>query len=353
MWYEASQPRCVTEPLSLAEQKVDMPTLDKSKIASLLTALQPSVVDIGARGGLDEDLLAIAWACSVYGFEPEPAEAARLREKPDPRWKKVTILPYAVGGITGKATLYLPESQQGASLLRHNADMVDRFGFDNLHTVRKEISVDTVTLDGLFASGELPRADYLKIDIEGAELAVLKAGTSVLQRTSAVKVECSFLQQRVAQPLIWDLVPFMLEAGFEVVDIHDIHRWRRRPLPPHPYVIDFDMPYSHGQLAQCDLIFLRRPDTTPDLRQAAMLIVISAALGFFDFGVGVIRAMPAIKDQIQDDYGFDLESELARWAAVSGRANLRKAIRTQLRTLLPQLRSLVGRLPFRKPLKPY
>lgn len=327
--------------------------LENAPIARLVKALRPCVVDIGARGGVDEDLLAIAWACSVYGFESEPAEAERMRQQVDHRWKAVHILPYAVAGRLGSGTLYLPESEQGASLIRHNPEMVDRFGFENLHIVRKEVDVPTVTLDSLHQSGELPAVDYMKIDIEGAELDVLKAGQSVLRHCSALKIETSFLPQRMSQPLIWDLVPFMKAAGFDVVDIRDIHRWRRRPLPAHPYVIKFDIPYSRGQLAQCDLIFFRQPDSPRDLRQMTMLVIVSAALGYFDYAVSVLRGAPEVAGRIRDEHGFDIEAELSRWARLSGRESLRRAIAKQLRTLVPQLRSLAGSLPYTKPKRPY
>ena len=327
--------------------------LKSSPIAGLLNAIRPCIVDVGARGGMDEELIAIAWACSVYGFEPEPAEAAHLQEVADQRRKSVKVLPYAVGGYSGRSTLYLPESEQGASLLRHNPDMVERFGYENLHIVRKEISVETVTLDSLRESGSLPSVDYLKIDIEGAELDVLKSGRSVLNDCSVLKIECSFLPQRISQPLIWDVAPFMIDAGFDVVGILDIHRWRRRPLPGHPYMINHEMPYSRGQLAQCDLIFLRRPDTVTDPRRMAALAIMSAAFGYFDYAISAMRAMPGASEYVLAEHGFNLESELGRWSVESGRTNLRKAIFQQLRTLVPQFRSLLGLLPYSKPAKPY
>lgn len=327
--------------------------LSRSKLAAVLDTLQPSIADIGARGGLDEDLLAVAWASSVYGFEPEPNEVDRLKANADLRWKKVVVLPYAVGALNGKSTLHIPASPQGASLLPHNAEMVDNFGYDNLHIVHKEISVETVTLDRLRDNGELPSIDYMKIDIEGAELDVLRAGLSVLRDCSALKIECSFLPQRLLQPLIWEVVPFMIDAGFDVVDIHDIHRWRRRPLPAHPYVVNFQMPYSRGQLAQCDLIFLRRPETIDTSNRMKMLIVVASALGYFDYGINALRCNVELCKEIQNEYRFNFESELANWAKMTGRFQLRKAIYNNLRSLVPQIRSLAGLLPYTMPTKPY
>jgi FkbM family methyltransferase len=326
--------------------------LQSLPIARLIRDLRPTLVDVGARGGLDQDLKSIAWACSAYGFEPEPVEAARLKAHPQTLWRDVDVLPCAVGGASGTATLFVPESKQGASLLRHNSALVERFGYPNLHISRDELAVETTTLDDLRASGRLSEVDYLKLDIEGAELDVLKAAGSVLGGCSVVKVECSFLSQRAMQPLIWEVGSFLLNAGFEIVDLQDIHRWRRRPVPAHPYVTNYQMPYSRAQLAQCDVLALRRPDNISDEKRL-MLIVISSALGFFDYAISVMRATPSLCEVILRDYGFQLEAELVRWARVSGTASLRVAIRTQLRALVPQLRSLAGRLPYGKPVRPY
>lgn len=39
--------------------------LENDPIARLIKALQPCIADIGARGGVDEDLVSVSWACSV------------------------------------------------------------------------------------------------------------------------------------------------------------------------------------------------------------------------------------------------------------------------------------------------
>jgi FkbM family methyltransferase len=43
-----------------------------------------------------------------------------------------------------------------------------------------QFQVKTVTLDGLVSTGQLPTPDYLKIDVEGAEMLVLKGAQNVL-----------------------------------------------------------------------------------------------------------------------------------------------------------------------------
>ena len=54
-------------------------------VGRLLKAISPSMLDLGARGGADEEMIDIAWASSMYAFEPEPAEAESLAAEGDPR----------------------------------------------------------------------------------------------------------------------------------------------------------------------------------------------------------------------------------------------------------------------------
>src|SRR5688572_19408404 len=111
------------------------PTADQSSpIGRMIEALSPCVLDIGARGGADEAMLPIAWAARMVCFEPDPAEADVLARKGDPRWRQFTVLPFAVGGVSGPQALQVPEDPEGASLLVHNPDMVERFGSPHLHT---------------------------------------------------------------------------------------------------------------------------------------------------------------------------------------------------------------------------
>lgn len=323
------------------------------EIARVIEALEPCIADVGARGGVDPELIEIAWACTVYGFEPDPAEAERLRTAGAGAWKRLEVLPLALGAEAGSGTLHLCEAAEGASLLPHNEAMVERFGYENLHVTRRTLPVETVTLDDLRASGKLARIDYLKIDVEGAELGILGSGRAVLSTCSALKVEMSFLEQRVGQPLIWDVVPYLTEAGFEVVDIRDFRCWRRRPLPIHPFRIAFEMPYSRGQVAQCDVVLLRRPESLTDLPAAVRLAVLAAALGYFDFAVTLLRRTPRVAEFVQDEHGVRIESALAAWSERRGRAVAGKALREQVRGLVPLLRSALKLLPYTSPGRPY
>ncbi len=330
-----------------------MHTMKGAPVGRLIEALSPSILDIGARGGADEELLAIAWASHVVCFEPDQAESEALLARGDTRWRQFSVLPYAVGGVTGRQELHIPDDPRAASLLPHNPEMVDRFGRENLHTPRRAVPVETFTLDALRAKGHIGRIDYMKIDVEGAELDILKASGAVLQDCVALKVECSFLLQRLNQPLVWDVVQFLIAQGFEVVDLQDVHRWRRRNLPAHPYRVRAEMEYSRGQVAQCDVILLKSAAHLRSTEQALRLVVLSAALGFFDYGVGVLRGNPDLAAHVRHAHGFDLEAGLKQWSAGVGGQVVGKSLKASVRALVPMLRAWTGRLPFPSTRPPY
>ena len=322
-------------------------------LGRLIDALSPGVLDLGARGGADEELLSIASASRIVCFEPAKAECDRLAAAGDSRWRQFKVLPFAVGGSTGPQSLHVPSDPRAASLLPQDPAMAGRFGRPHLHVPEQTLTVETWTLDALRKDGHLDRVDFMKIDVEGAELDVLKAGRTVLQDCVALKVECSFLPQRVNQPLIWDVVPFLAAEGFEVVDLQDLHHWRRRNLPAHPYRVRADMAYSRGQVAQCDVILLRSTAATHSSEQALRLVVLSAALGFFDYAIEVVRRHPELAPHVREAHGLDLEGGLKEWSASVGEHVASDSLQAGMRALVPLFRSWTGRLPFPPVQPPY
>jgi FkbM family methyltransferase len=327
--------------------------LKTTAIAPLVQDLEPVVIDLGTRGGVDEDFLSAAWASTVIGFEPESDEYDSLQKKIVHAWKSVVMVPSAVGAITGRAELFIPSSEEGASLLPHNPEMIELFGYSNLHETKRTLSVETLTLDEIAKRFNIPHVDYLKIDVEGAELDILQAAPLILQRCLAIKVETSFLMQRQNQPLTWEVISFLYDKGFWLVDMIDIHRWRRQPVPAHPYIVDYVMPYSKGVLAQCDLIFLKDFRKFDNEVDALRLSVTAVILGFFDYGISVLRHFPEVAKTTETRYGIDLEASYSLISSGIGRQECKETVYRTIRNLLPLLRSYLGGLPRIKNLLPY
>lgn len=100
---------------------------------------------------------------------------------------------------------------------------------------------DATTLDELFAD-RLRTPLFLKLDLEGHELAALEGAAALLTRAEAILTEVLFFDVgNVARPLFSDLLSFLSASGF---DLYDIASLSSRP--------------RDGRLRLGDVVFVRR-----------------------------------------------------------------------------------------------
>jgi FkbM family methyltransferase len=125
---------------------------------------------------------------AVYAFEPQPSQASYLREVFSAmRYDNVALVPMAVSNACGQRTLFVPH---GAGKT-HAASLETKNGSAALGVnSTSQPTVDVTTLDSFFA--EQPHTpDFLKIDVEGHELAVLEGASRILAtHRPAILLEC-------------------------------------------------------------------------------------------------------------------------------------------------------------------
>jgi len=129
-----------------------------------------TAVDIGAWWG--PWTAALAKRCpQVHSFEPQPQLATRLRD-----WAPahVQVHEVGVGAEPGTATLTRPDALPGTDGL---ASLRPGAGAETVEQV-ESLSVEVVTVD----SCRLRNVGFMKIDVEGLELAVLSGATETISR---------------------------------------------------------------------------------------------------------------------------------------------------------------------------
>ena len=171
-------------------------------------SLDGVIVDVGANEGqFAHALLAIAPSASIHAFEPEPATAARLRQR-FAADRRVSVHEQAIAGSAGTATLHVSANTVFSSLHAPLPALGDHYPRGT--EITGVVTVETATLDSV-VSGPVA---VLKVDVQGAELAVLAGASGVLQRTTAVLMEISFAPHYEAEAPYGELHRTMLEAGF-------------------------------------------------------------------------------------------------------------------------------------------
>jgi FkbM family methyltransferase len=294
--------------------------------------------DLGARGGFDPSLEAIAWRVNAVAFEPERQAYEKLRAQGAGDWKSFAVHPVAISDRIGPATLYVPAEPTGASLLKRHIDVGKRYGCEHLFEPVSEITVETTTLEQARLDFAIPAPDFIKLDIEGLELRVIKSAVRLFDSVSAIKTESSFIEMGADGSRAHDLIATMEGLGFELMEIVQIHDWRKKTVPAGPYLPKPPEGFSKGRIAQGDLIFLRSPGTL-SRETARPAIAIAMAMGYFDHAEDLMKA--AVADTL---IAADSLPDTDRLHAVSrtfGRIVARRELYARLRSTIPLCRSLL------------
>jgi FkbM family methyltransferase len=137
------------------------------------------VIDAGANVGswTTEFRKHSIGAGRIYAFEPQPEAAAKIRAL---QVKECEVLEMALGRQAGTLAFYssCPTDTMGSLYERH----------DTYAAKRQQLRVDVkvVTLDDFVADRCIERIDFMKMDLEGAELEAL-AGADRCMTTGALR----------------------------------------------------------------------------------------------------------------------------------------------------------------------
>ena len=113
---------------------------------------------------------------------------------------------------------------------------------------RNAVSLPMVKLDSLLEQYPERTFSLAKIDVQGAELDVLRGGSRLLRDAEFVAMELSLMPYNKSAPLLAEVVAFMDENDFSPVDIFEPKR------------------DAKGQLVQIDFVFVRKGSAfTPKL----------------------------------------------------------------------------------------
>src|SRR5256886_4843184 len=137
-----------------------------------------TVVDAGAHHGLYTLLASkrVGWDGHVIAIEPSLREGIRLEKHLRMnRCSNTELVPCALGENPGEEDLYLVDGEQDwCNSLRRPAVS------EPIHTVR----VPVRRLDDVLAESGVSKVDFVKLDVEGAELSVLYGAMKLLHRES-------------------------------------------------------------------------------------------------------------------------------------------------------------------------
>ncbi|MEP1933592.1 MAG: FkbM family methyltransferase [Paracoccaceae bacterium] len=169
------------------------------------------IVDIGAAKSNAErpyQKLLEAGLCRVTGFDPQEGTLDQLIDQSE---QSETYLPYAIGDGRPKE-LHLYRGTGLTSFLQiRKATLSYLRGLRRAATPTGVIEFETTRLDELT---ELADADFIKIDIQGAEILALEHAKRHLANAVGVQTEVSFYPIYEDQPSFGEIDVFLRENEF-------------------------------------------------------------------------------------------------------------------------------------------
>ena len=151
---------------------------------------------------------------------------------------------YYLSESTGEQILYQTPHHSSDSLYKPNYYAAKEWNMDCLKSY-KEVMIKTYAAKDL----NLPLdTSLLKIDVQGAEIDVLKGYKDWEDQYLAVEMECDIEEFYLKSPSIGQKITFMESKGFSISHIHRVEKWRTK----YPYG-------NKGRLVSLDILFTRKP----------------------------------------------------------------------------------------------
>ncbi len=245
------------------------------------------IVDVGAVFGPDPRWIQLGErTCRFLTFEPD---ARSIETHSDDGPFQMLALSTALGNEQGRKTLHLTVGPFASSLYPPNKAVLGQYGTWPWHESAgtDEVSVDR--LDTCLADRPDWAPDFIKTDVEGADLDVLKGSEKALAGALGLQVEAAFVERNVGAPLFADIDSFLRAHGFTLFQLIREH-WVRTNK-----VIG---PRSRPQLIWADVIYFRdsaellaRLSVAAEPRRESLLVKFVALLlvhGYHDYAAQIV-----------------------------------------------------------------
>ena len=179
------------------------------------------VLDVGAHIGYYTLMLAksVGTKGKVFSFEPEPHNVEVLKKNISiNNYLNITLESKGVSNTSKNCKLYSGLSSSGASRIFKPERILSNYN-------KEPINIQTLVLDEYFSKLDLlDKIDFVKMDIEGAEILALEGMQKILKKSKNLKLFIEFnkeaLEDSGSNPK--DLLDMLENNGFMIYYVHDI-----------------------------------------------------------------------------------------------------------------------------------
>ena len=177
------------------------------------TEINFNIIEIGALhlAGNKEpfyELLDYFPSSKIIGFELDKEVCEKMNSEAR---QGVKYYPYALGKKNEKRKLYITQHPMCSSLYKPNEELIKLYNNFEVAYLKRESEIETITLDYFINKFNLGDIDFIKIDVQGAELDIFKGATIALNNVLKIICEVEFVPHYENQPLFGDICSFLNE----------------------------------------------------------------------------------------------------------------------------------------------
>ena len=186
---------------------------------------------------------------TLIAFEPDPVAFKDLQKKYSS--KNYIIINDALSSKEQELEINFTKKGECSSIYKPNFELLKEFPFSERFDVKTKAKIKTKTIDNVLKMHGLKYPNYMKLDIQGAELEALKGSINSLKSICCIELEIEFAELYENQPLFSETEQFLRKKGFEVWDIRRVYQKREGSV---------FYGYKKGRLVSGDALFFKNPN---------------------------------------------------------------------------------------------
>tara|TARA_R110001592_G_scaffold205503_1_gene456133 strand:- start:3766 stop:4407 length:642 start_codon:yes stop_codon:yes gene_type:complete len=167
------------------------------------------IIDIGANYG--------GWYNFIKNIYPN-AQTLSVEANPNHTNELIKVNPNSIivclGKEKGTTRFHINKSDPGctgASMYKEQTEY---------YQDATEIILPVITLDSLDQ-----QFDLIKMDVQGAELDIIKGGINTIKNSSVLQLELGMLEYNQGAPKASEMISYLYNIGFDLFDITTFHYW--------------------------------------------------------------------------------------------------------------------------------
>ena len=203
--------------------------------------------DIGGAGGLQPRWKFIEKKIKIIFFEPDHRSSIELKKR------GYQVIEKGLWSETARKKFYLTKKTQTSSMYKPNRSYLDLFPNASRFDIVNTVDIDVEPMDDFIYKLDQPH--FIKLDVQGAELEVLKGSKQTLKKVLGLEIEVNFKDMYENIPLAHDIEKFLINEGFFLNDYLNFIRWER------------DLHRSFGEITHGDALFLKTPEKIIEISQ--------------------------------------------------------------------------------------